>query len=134
MTFTEHPAEKHVVEIYDDLWYPIINRYSQDVRRVPHEAINMLLTTGFMFALMDLPDQRMWRYDNMPAHKRTLWVFSDLWKNIAASSFGCKLHDGVYVTDSAINSFLSAGLAIMSGGLPDCIEQSRGVKLSCNFI
>ena len=126
MTFTKRPADKHIVVIYDDLWNRIIDRYSPDGLRVPHEAINMLIATGFMFALTDLPNQRMWRYDNSPAHKRTLWVFGDLWKNIAVSCFGCKMPDGgSVVTNDQINAFLSAGLGIMSEGLHASTESCK---------
>lgn len=134
MTFTKRPADKHIVVIYDDLWNRIFDRYSPDGFRAPHEAINMLIATGFMFALTDLPNQRMWRYDNMPAHKHMLWVFDDLWKNIAVSCFGCKLPDGDYVTDDQINAFLSAGLGVMSEGLPAYTESCKWDEITRDFI
>ena len=133
MTFTKRPADRRCVEIPDELWNRIIDRYSPDGLRVPHEAINMLLATGFMFALTELPQASAWT-DGTPVHKHTLWIFNDLWVNILRRCGYVQPSGDYVVDDSRINELLSTGLAIMSGGLPDCIEQSRGFDLARNFI
>lgn len=125
MTFMRHPADSRCVEIPDELWNRIIDRYSPDGSRVPHEAINMILATGFMVALTEPPQANAWT-DGAPVRKHTLWIFNDLWANILRRC-GYEQPSGDYVVDdSRINELLSTGLAIMSEGLTDCIEQSRG--------
>lgn len=124
---------RHIIWIYDELWEQIIARYPIDgVSRPPHGVINMLLATGFTLSQTDLPQAVAWG-NNKAIHQRTVWIYDDLWGQIAASS-GLRKYTGTYeISYTHLNLLLSTGLAVMVEGLPAYIESSKESKFVRRF-